>query len=307
MTRTSSALLVKIDKTKLNTLLRSGLNPEIKTRKQLAAHLGLDPTSLTRWFATRDRLGNPRYPVVPDRHVTKILKLFNLTAETLSLTEEEFRQHCFDLSLQNTKNQDDLAERSALRLEKVANRTLTIENYAIKKTNKKPLLIMVTLIFLALIWLILNINNLSHWLPPTTSSKSANKENKCWVGFAPSLGDYSQDDEADPCHYSKLLHNALTELKADNNRLPRVDSNAGFGASQNYILFLSEQLDQRRINNKITLNLELGKRALHNKNYLAAELYFHTASELLRSSNKENRQLNAEISAYQSKIKAALN
>ncbi|WP_019029344.1 hypothetical protein [Colwellia piezophila] len=298
---------MRIDKTKLNTLLRSGLNPEIKTRKQLAAHLALDPTSLTRWFATRDRLGNPRYPVVPDRHVTKILKLFNLTAETLSFTEEEFRQHCFDLSLQNTKHQDDIAEKSALRLAQVTKRTLAIENYSSKRSNKKPLMIAATLIFFGLVWLIFNLNNLAHWFAPVTSSKTTSNDNKCWTGFASSLGDYSQDDEADPCHYSKLLHNALAELKAENNRPTRVESSADFGASQNYITFLSEQLDQRRISNKITLNIELGKRALRNNNYLAAELYFHTASKILLYSNKENRQLSAEISAYQSKIKAALN
>ncbi|PAJ76287.1 hypothetical protein CJF42_00940 [Pseudoalteromonas sp. NBT06-2] len=81
---------MKIDRNKLNTLLRSGLNPEIKTRKHLAAHLSLDPTSLTRWFASRDRLGNPRYPVVPDRHVTKILQLFTLDPDSLNLNDENF-------------------------------------------------------------------------------------------------------------------------------------------------------------------------------------------------------------------------
>ena len=86
---------MKIDRNKLNTLLRSGLNPEIRTRKNLAAHLGLDPTSLTRWFASRDRLGNPRYPVVPDRHVTKILQLFNLDPQTLNLEDAVFRQYWF--------------------------------------------------------------------------------------------------------------------------------------------------------------------------------------------------------------------
>jgi hypothetical protein len=49
---------MKTDRNKLNTLLHSGLNPEIKTRKQLAAYLSLDPTSLTRWLANKDRLGN---------------------------------------------------------------------------------------------------------------------------------------------------------------------------------------------------------------------------------------------------------
>ncbi|MCJ8295731.1 MAG: hypothetical protein MJK15_15110 [Colwellia sp.] len=298
---------MRIDKTKLNTLLRSGLNPDIKTRKQLAAYLGLDPTSLTRWFATRDRLGNPRYPVVPDRHVTKILKLFNLTAEALSLTEEQFRQHCFDLSLQYSKGQDKLAEKSAFRLEQVAQRTLTIENYASKKTSKLPLLIGITLIVFFLAWFTINRNNLAHWFSDATSSKTTSNDNECWLGFASSLGDYAQDDEADPCHYSKLLHNAITELKAENNSPQRAESSVGFGASQNYIIFLSEQLDQRRISNKITLNIELGKSALHSKNYVAAQQYFHTANELLLANNKENRQLSAEISAYQSKVKAAIN
>jgi len=73
---------LKIDRAKLNTILKSGLNPKVKTRKQLAVCLGLDPTSLTRWFASKDRLGKPRYPVVPDRHVTKILAIFNLNVES---------------------------------------------------------------------------------------------------------------------------------------------------------------------------------------------------------------------------------
>ena len=133
------AVFVKIDKNKLNTLLRSGLNPEIKTRKHLAAQLGLDPTSLTRWFATRDRLGNPRYPVVPDRHVTKILALFNLSPQCLSLNEEEFRHHCFELSLKHKKGQNDLRQKN------VVLRELSIEEYSAPNNKTFPLILSIVL------------------------------------------------------------------------------------------------------------------------------------------------------------------
>jgi len=297
---------VKIDKNKLNTLLRSGLNPDIKTRKQLAAFLALDPTSLTRWFATRDRLGNPRYPVVPDRHVTKILKLFNLTAETLSLSEEAFRQHCFDLSLQHTQNQDKLAEKSAIRHEKVTQRKLVLENYPRKKTNKLLLVIFSAILVFTLVWVMTNINSLTTWLFSTASQQSTNN-NKCWLGYSSTLGEYQQEDKADPCHYAKLLQEALTDLKSINANPENVKPNKSYTATKSYILFLSEQLDQRRIKDNVVLSIELGKQEFHSKNYLAAEQFFHAASKLLLSSNDKNSQLSAEISAYQNKIKAALN
>jgi tetratricopeptide (TPR) repeat protein len=97
---------VKINRAKLNAILRSGLHPQITTRKLLAAHLNLDPTSLTRWFATTDRLGNPRFPVVPDRHVTAILQTFSLEASSLSLSDEDFRQYCFDRAVQHAQSQE---------------------------------------------------------------------------------------------------------------------------------------------------------------------------------------------------------
>ena len=298
---------LKIDKAKLNTLLRSGLNPNIKTRKKLASYLNLDPTSLTRWFATRDRLGNPRYPVVPDRHVTKILKLFDLSAEALSLDEEEFRQHCFDLSLKNTKHQDELANKSAARLEQAKQRSLAVTNYPSKKRNKFPLFIGVFIIFVALVLLIINMYNKTQTPAELPNKPIATNKIECWKGFSTSLGDYQQEDTADPCHYAKLLHKALTDLEVQNESKQPVKPNTSFAATQNYILFLSEQLDQRRLTDKIKLNVELGKNEFRSENYPAAQQYFQEAQKVLRSSNTPDMQLNEEISHYLSKINIALN
>ncbi len=282
---------MKIDRAKLNTLLRSGLNPEIKTRKQLAAHLGLDPTSITRWFASRDRLGNPRYPVIPDRHVTKILQLFNLEPQWLALNDEEFRHHCFDMSLQHTKDQDDLEQKDLLRLENVAQRKLTINQYTTQKNGKVPLLIAATLLCVVGGWFFTVSNPLGYFKSTSTAEKSASTKTKCWVGYAPSLGDFNGEDKADPCHYRKLLHNAVTQLKAINNSPNTSASSGELAASQDYILFLAEQLEQRRIIDKITLNMELGKSELHRLNYLAAQQYFQIASDILASSSNQTHKL----------------
>ena len=290
---------MKIDKDKLNTLLRSGLNQEIKTRKQLAAHLSLDPTSLTRWFATRDRLGNPRYPVVPDRHVTKILALFNLSPQSLSLNEEEFRHHCFELSLQYKKGQSDL------RQENVELRKLTIEEYSSPKKLNYPFTIFTVLISLALAWFF--INNKSAFLGETTNSNinTGDIQNKCWAGYSSSLGDYSQKDEADPCHYSKLFYQALNKLKKKNNQSQTESFNEST-ASANYILFLSKQLEQRRLKQKIILNLELGKSEFHRFNYINAQEHIKIANNIMSSLNTPVPQLLSEIETLQSQIEVAL-
>ncbi|WP_033077787.1 hypothetical protein [Thalassotalea sp. ND16A] len=298
---------MKIDRTKLNSLLRSGLNPEIKTRKQLAAHLGLDPTSLTRWFATRDRLGNPRYPVVPDRHVTKILALFSLSAQCLNLSDEEFRQHCFELSLQQTKNQNDLAQQSLLRLEKVAQRKFAIQDYSTPKNSKRPLLVAATLLSIAGAILFININSQEYGEFSLTTEKSASDMNNCWQGYSSSLGDFNREDKADPCHYSKLLHNALAQLKAKNENMDLAKSTEELAANQDYIIFLSEQLDQRRIKDKISINIELGKSELRRLNYLAAQKHFQIASNILASSSNPDPEIAADISAYIESIKLELN
>lgn len=101
---------MKITRAKLNAMLRSGLRGDITTRKQLAAHLGLEPTSLTRWFTSTDSAGNPRYPVVPDRHVTPILQLFSLEPNSLNLSDEDFRQHCIEQSLRDAPIIDNALE-----------------------------------------------------------------------------------------------------------------------------------------------------------------------------------------------------
>jgi hypothetical protein len=293
---------VKIDKSKLNTLLRSGLNPEIKTRKQLAAQLGLDSTSLTRWFATRDRLGNPRYPVVPDRHVTKILALFNLSAQCLSFNEEEFRHHCFELSLQHKKGKNDLRQKN------VALRKFTIEEYSAPNNKTLPLLLLITLMTLILTWYFINEkSDLFQQSKPSKVEYSVTKT-KCWAGFSSSLGNFEQEDEADPCHYGKLFHQAMSQLKAKNqshsqsNTKPTVD----VSTSQNYLLFLSKQLDQRRLDSKLRLNVELSKSELRQLNYIDAQKHVEIARNLLASSTSPDPKVLAEVSTLSAQIKAAL-
>jgi len=302
---------VKIDRSKLNTLLRSGLNPEIKTRKQLAAHLNLDPTSLTRWFATRDRLGNPRYPVVPDRHVTNILTLFNLSAQCLSLSDDEFREHCFELSLLYTKahnaDQKDIEKKSILRLEQIAKRKLALKNYPTKKVNKTPFLVGTLLFGIGGSWFYIEGNFTDFWQHSTLDENPRVSGTKCWSGYASYLGDFKQKDDADPCHYGKLLYKALSDLKLKNKNSSLPTSSGGLSATQDYILFLSEQLDQQRINDKITINIELGKSELLRSNYHAAQHYFQIASSILQTVDNPSPQIIAEISALNNKINITLN
>jgi len=291
---------VKIDKNKLNTLLRSGLNPEIKTRKQLAAQLGLDPTSLTRWFATRDRLGNPRYPVVPDRHVTKILALFNLSAQCLSLDEEEFRQHCFELSLQVKKGQNEVRQQN------VALRKLSIEEYSAPNNKTFPLLLLSVLITSAIAWYFISgKTDLFEQSEPSKIETSVTKT-KCWAGFSSELGSFKEDDDADPCHYGKLFYQALNQLKAKNQSQSESTSTGEYAASQNYLMFLSKQLDQRRLDEKINLNVELGKSELRKLNYLGAQKHFDIASNILSSSVNPDPKILAEIATLGAQIKAEI-
>ena len=233
---------MKIDRAKLNTLLRSGLNPEIKTRKQLAVFLGLDPTSITRWFASRDRLGNPRYPVIPDRHVTKILQLFNLEPQWLDLNDEEFRRRCFEMSLQFTKDNDDLVHKQLVRLEKVEQRRLVINQYTIQKKSKVPLLIVITGVCLGLGWLLTDINPFDKLKFISLVEKSSSNEAKCWLGYSPALGDFKGEDKADTCHYGHLYHNAIMHLKTLNKNNQLSLSSGEFAETKAYIMFLSEHL-----------------------------------------------------------------
>jgi hypothetical protein len=289
---------VKIDKNKLNTLLRSGLNPEIKTRKQLAAQLGLDPTSLTRWFATRDRLGNPRYPVVPDRHVTKILAIFKLSPQCLSLDEEQFRHHCFELSLQNKKGQIDVRQQN------VALRKLSIEEYSPSNTGTFPVLLFILFIISAITWyFISDKSSLFEQKKPTPPEYSLTKT-KCWAGFSTSLGNFEKEDAADPCHYAKLFHQAINQLKVKNQS--QLIHSAEVTSTENYLVFLSSQLDLRRLNDTISLHMELGKSELHQLNYLAAQKHFDLAHKLLVSSSHPNPKIMAEISTLSAQIKTLL-
>jgi len=293
---------VKIDKDKLNTLLRSGLNTEIKTRKQLAAHLGLDPTSLTRWFATRDRLGNPRYPVVPDRHVTKILALFNLSPQCLSLDQEGFRHHCFELSLQHKKGQKDVRQKN------VALRELSIKEYSTANNRIFPVSFIIALFTFCIAWYVIDDKSELFKQAKTSKIEHGIKAIKCWAGFSLSLGDFEQEDKADPCHYSKLFYQAMSQLKADNRSSPQTQSTSSseYTATQNYLLFLSKELELRRLNDKISLHVELGKSELRQLNYLAAQNHFAIARNILTSSSRQDPIILAEISALSDQLKTAM-
>ena len=245
--------------------------------------------------------------MVPDRHVTKILALFNLNAQSLSLPEEEFRQHCFELSLQQSKGQNDKEQKSLLRLEKVTQRKLSIATYSASKNSKRPFFFSTALITVALGGLFIYANSQNFWQSSSSSQKSAANNIKCWAGYSSSLGDFEQVDNADPCHYGKLLHRALVQLAETNESEKLSNSSENNAPSQAYLLFLSEQLDLRRINDKITLNVELGKSEFRRLNYSAAQKHFHIASNLLAATAKPNIQVMAEISVFNTKIKSALN
>ncbi|MFT5756857.1 MAG: hypothetical protein ACI9LM_001582 [Alteromonadaceae bacterium] len=293
---------MKIDRNKLNTLLRSGLNPEILTRKHLAARLNLDPTSLTRWFSSRDRLGNPRYPVIPDRHVTKILQLFKLDPNSLILNDEEFRHYCFENSLSQTNHQSDLEHKNKLRLECAAQRKLSISDYASGR-KKQPVLIVFTVIILFIIgWYFINPFQFND--PKSLSIENERTVNieKCWTGYSPSLGVFDYEDDADRCHYGKLFHNALMQLKTENTNLNISIKTNKHSATQDYITFLFEQLEYRRIRDNITLSIELGKSEIHSSNYQAAQSHFRNASEMLTSLPQPPTQMLIEISTYTAKI-----
>ena len=292
---------MKIDRAKLNTLLKSGLNSEVKTRKHLAERLGLDPTSLTRWFASRDRLGNPRYPVVPDRHVTNILKVFDLSADLLGLDQEKFRQHCFDVALLRAEENDEANQKALLRLENIARRKLTVPTQV---NSSRPMVYSILLIGIVIVGIVywwfnqypLNQQE-SKVIGDTTNAVS------CWTGYSDPFGDYDEEDEADPCHYGKLFHNALAHLKAHNENGLSSQTNQNRGVEEEYILFLSKQLEQRKIKQQIELNIELGRRQLDASNYAEALVYFNKAEKILDSSATQNAQLKSKLFIY---ISAAL-
>lgn len=297
---------MKIDKTKLNNLLRSGLNPEIKTRKQLAAVLGLDPTSLTRWFATRDRLGNPRYPVVPDRHVTKILQLFNLEAKHLLLDDEEFREYCFQKSLVQEQGQSEFEQKNLRRLENIAQRRLSIPSRSDATINKKHYLLAtpLALLFIAFGFFVFN----DQYLAADNSERLYFDSGEvCWTGYSSALGQFAKKDPADPCHYAKLFHRALYLLKVSNEENSAGSLNGeGLSANEFYITFLSEKLDERRKQEKVYLNIELGKKELSRRNHLKAHQHFQMAKELQAMLNNPDAKLTNEISAYLTKLDAKL-
>ncbi len=294
---------MRIDRSKLNTLLRSGLNPDIKTRKQLAAFLNLDPTSLTRWFSTRDRLGNPRYPVVPDRHVTKILQLFNVDMQCLSLNDEEFRQYCFELSLSNTNQQNELARKNKARLENALNRKLNISDYSKKKQSKIPHYAFLLIGTALVVGCVLKYIGVTKVEQSASDNDLTAYEPECWTGYSFALGSFEEGDKADPCHYGKLFYNALSKLKSENKHIETNGLNAHQSSTHTYIAFLHEQLENRRIREKIVMNIELGKSELYRSNYSAAKSYLDNANELVSVLPESSPLLAKEISFYTNQIK----
>ena len=137
--------------------------------------------------------------------------------------------------------------------------------------------------------------------------KSSSNEAKCWLGYSPALGDFKGEDKADTCHYGHLYHNAIMHLKTLNKNNQLSLSSGEFAETKDYIMFLSEHLDQRRINDKITVNIELGKNEFYRLNYQAAQQYFEMANEILASSSNPNPKIVAEIATYTESIHKALN
>ena len=285
---------MKINRSKLNTLLRSNLKPAIKTRKQLAAQLGLDPTSLTRWFAAHDRLGNPRYPVVPDRHVANILQIFELQPDCLDLDDEAFHQYCFALALQRHADDDQARQKARVRLEKIAQRTLTIPQRPGRSRYTTLAVLAGGTLMAGAVW---------YWLNPTAglwqpsqSIKSEVDTAACWTGYSASLGHFPQTDEADPCHYGKLFHRAMVQLKADNDS-PSA-ANKDLGAQADYILFLANQLQQRQARQAISLQIELGRLALRRLDHPAARSYFQSAQTQLADLPQPDPEQVKNLSTY---------
>ena len=101
----------KINKAKLDVMINSGLNPKINSRKALAQALSLGPTAINKWFAARDSQGIPRHPVVPEKHVTTILLLFEIPSDKLALDLAEFTLFCREASRtrQLSQNQSQMA------------------------------------------------------------------------------------------------------------------------------------------------------------------------------------------------------
>ena len=61
-----------------------------------------------------------------------------------------------------------------------------------------------------------------------------------------------------------------------------------------------------KVNDKISLNLELGKSELRQLNYLAAQNHFAIARNILTSSSRQDPIILAEISALSDQLKTAM-
>lgn len=285
---------VKINREKLNTLLKSGLNPEVKTRKHLAEKLDLDPTSLTRWFSTRDRLGNPRYPVVPDRHINNILMVFNLDPQCFELDDEAFHRYCFELAIQRQEEGQSQSKKLLTRQDKVDSRRLSIP---MSEVSKRRTIGYLAATFAAVV--VVGVLGISIWPKQDIVNHQASvlAEEQCWQGFAEGELDTKTQDQSDPCHYRKLLYRAINQLKADNQNQSETER-ITVDATGDYIAFLSQKLEQRNLLEKAVLNYELGRNQLIKGNEDAALEHFLIAQNALSEVPVPDKAFLEELQQY---------
>ena len=307
---------MKIDREKLSVLLKSGLHPEINTRKKLAAEMGLDPTSITRWFAVRDRLGNPRYPVIPDRHVNRILDIFNAKPQWLNLDNDAFRQQCFEAAITQTKKAKLTEQERALRLKRIEQRRLVIDNYTLDERNwlswKMGLTVVISLTAATMLVLF---SPFAKFKPNTVDSIETNVaqqvsmggdtvKEKCWRGYSSMMGNFEKVEPSDPCHYAKLMHLALAQLQ-ESNLDDEITNNSPFeslNAHHDFLMFLSTKLDQRRAKEHAILHIELTKSELKRKNIKAAKNYLKLAQRSSENLSKSHPQIVAELTKLANQI-----
>ena len=70
------------------------------------------------------------------------------------------------------------------------------------------------------------------------------------------------------------------------------------GAQAEYIIFLSNQLEQRRVEQQVELNIELGRREFNRLNYSEAIDYFRKAEKIIGSTVEQNTLLKDKLFNY---------
>lgn len=302
---------MKITRHKLNSLLRSGLNPDITTRKQLAKILELDPTSLTRWFASHDRLGNPRYPVVPDRHVKSILRLFSLQPSDLNLSDENFKQFCFDKAFSISNDSKEASTTAELPVGARENHFIIPEP---KQNITAPWLTVCILGFLAFALTVrsdlktdslFKLNQMIVDTPNTCWRElktAALKDNQ--LGQEPPSTFYplrfSSDFDStmevnERCSYQAILEQGLVVL--NKNPAPKLDNAPSL---VDLLAFVSKKLDDSQTERKAILRFEMGRKEIRMQQLQQASVHFSEALELLSSIPSVNEELFKKLSTYSS-------